>query len=284
MDKILVTGATGKTCSFLVPALLEAGHQVRVFVRNNEKAAALMKAGADIYVGDLNQEETIDDALEGIDRVYLCIWNGPTAARQGKNVIQAIKRVGSNPIVVRHSAFGSENSDIIQQVNEADNTLKESGIPWTILKPTFFMQNLVMASHSIKTDGNIYWDWDEGKVGMIDIRDVAECAFGALTGKAELDKEYILTGPKPVSMHDVASSFSSILGKRINYVAVPFEVSKDSMKGMGFSEYTVDCFIELNKGFSQGIANTSNNNVETLTGHIARSIDDFTKDFSTFFA
>jgi NAD(P)H dehydrogenase (quinone) len=112
---------------------------------------------------------------------------------------------------------------------------------------------------------------------------VAESALGALTGKAEQGKEYILTGPKSISMFDVAASFSKVLGKAINYVAVPHEASKESMVGMGFPEFIVDGYVELSQGFSQGFADTTTGHVEALSGHPARSIDDFTQDFKSFF-
>jgi uncharacterized protein YbjT (DUF2867 family) len=283
MAKILVTGATGNTCSILIPALIGAGQEVRAFVRNEEKARSLKDAGAEIYVGDLDQGDTIDGALEGIEKVYLCTWNGPCASAQGINIVEAIKRAGTFPFVVRHSAFGTDGSRLIQQINEVDHALQVSGIPWTSIKPTFFMQNMMMAAQSIQNGGQIYWDWAEGKAGMIDIRDVADSALGALTGKAEQGKEYILTGPESISMHDVAASFSKVLGKSINYVAVPRKASKVSMMGMGFPEFIVDGYVELSRGFSQGFADTTNANVEALSGHAARSIDDFTKDFKSFF-
>ena len=282
--KTLVIGATGNTCSILVPALINAGQEVRAFVRNEEKAQGLKEAGAEIYVGDLDRPETIDDALRGIDQVYLCTWNGPTASSQGINVINAIKKAGTNPFVVRHSAFGAKESRLIQQIDEVDKALRESGLRWTSIKPTFFMQNLMMAIPSIQGEGNIYWDWDDGKVGMIDVRDVADSALGALTGKAEEGKEYVLTGPNSVSMSEVASSFTNTLGKQVNYIPVPHEASKEAMMGMGFPEFIVDGYIELNEGFTNGYADTSNGNVEKLAGHAARSIDDFTRDFKGYFA
>jgi len=283
MAKILVTGATGSTCSILIPALLNAGQEVRAFVRNEEKAQSLKDAGAEIYVGDLDQADTIEGALEGIEKVYLCTWNGPTASLQGTNMVEAIKRAGISPYVVRHSAFGAAGSELIQQINKVDIALQESGLPWTIIKPTFFMQNMMMAAQSIQNGGQIYWDWADGKAGMIDIRDVADSAFGALTGKAEQRKEYVLTGPESISMHDVAASFAKVLDKSITYVAVPHEASKESMMGMGFPEFIVDGYVELSRGFSQGFANITTGNVEALSGHAPRSIDDFTMDFKSFF-
>ena len=281
--RTLVTGATGNTCSILIPALISAGQQVRAFVRDGKKAEGLKEAGAEIYVGDLDLPETIDAALVGVDQVYLCIWNGPSAAAQGINVINAIKKAGTDPFIVRHSAFGSKGSRIIQQIDEVDNALKASGLRWTSIKPTFFMQNLMMAASSVRSDGNIYWDWANGKAGMIDVRDVAESAFGALTGKAQEGKEYILTGPESVSMYDVATSFTKELGRQVNYIPVPHEASKNAMMGMGFPEFIVDGYIELNEGFTNGFADTANKNVEALTGHPARSVNNFTSDFKEYF-
>ncbi|OQP66588.1 hypothetical protein A3860_13995 [Niastella vici] len=281
--KTLVIGATGNTGSILIPALIKSGQKVRAFVHHEQKAQALKEAGAEIYVGDLDRPETIDGALKDIDQVYFCLWNGPTAATQGINVINAIKRVGTNSFVVRHSAFGSKGSRIIQQIDEVDNALKASGLHWTSIRPTFFMQNLLMAASTVQQDGSIYWDWADGKVGMIDVRDVAESALGALTGKAEEGKEYVLTGPAPVSMKDVATTFSKKLGKKVNYVPVSHEASKQAMMGMGFPEFIVDGYIELNEGFSNGVANTSTKNVQLLTGHPARSVEDFASDFKDYF-
>lgn len=69
----------------------------------------------------------------------------------------------------------------------------------------------------------------------------------------------------------------------IRDVAVPHEASKESMMGMGFPEFIVDGYVELSRGFSQGFADTTNGNVETLSGHAPRSIDDFTSDFKSYF-
>lgn len=120
-------------------------------------------------------------------------------------------RGSTNPLIVRHSAFGADSSEIIQLIDKVDDALKASGLYWISIRPTFFMQNLMMTSPSIQGEGNIYWDWADGKVGMIDIRDIADSAVGLLSGKAEEGKEYILTGPQSISIHDVADSFSKTL-------------------------------------------------------------------------
>jgi uncharacterized protein YbjT (DUF2867 family) len=281
--KILVTGATGNTGSGVVAALRSAGVDVRAFVRDRAKAEPLKNQGAEVMVGDLDKPETLDAAVKGVEKIYLLTWNGPTQARQVLNVVEAAKRSGGEPHIVRHSAWGSEKSRIIQQTNEAEAALKASGLAWTILRPTFFMQNTLMAAQTVKSDGVIYWDWNNGKAGMIDIRDVVEAAAAVLTGGGHEGKSYLLTGPASISFHDVAAALSRVLGKPVKYVSVPFEASRNSMVNMGFPEWIADGYVELSQGFSENFADLVTDHVPTLTGHPARSYEAFVRDFKQIF-
>lgn len=282
VGKVLVTGATGNTGSILVPALLDAGVDVRVFVRDASKAESLKEKGAEVVVGDLDEPETIGPAVEGVDKIYLLTWNGPTQAQQVENVVNAAQAAG-NPHIVRHSMWGSERSRIVQQGEEAEQTVKDSGLPWTMLSPTFFMQNTMMAAQTIASDGVIYWDLGDGKLSMIDVRDVADAAAAVLTGTGHKGQSYILTGPEAISMHDVADTFSRVLGKDVNYVNVPPEAALESMVGMGLPEWIARGYGELMEGFKEGFAERTTDKVEKLTGHRPRSFEQFARDHAHVF-
>ena len=280
--KVLVTGATGNTGSLLVPALLRAGVDVRILVRDEAKAKPLKDLGAEVVLGDLDKPETILPAVKNVDKIYLLTWNGETQLQQAINVIDAAKKSG-NPHIVRHSMWGSENSRIIKQGYKIEEILKASGLPWTILKPTFYMQNTMMAAQTISSDGVIYWDMKDGKLGMIDVRDIADAAFAVITGKGHEGKEYILTGPEAISFNDVAKIFSNVLDTEIKYVSVPGEAALQSMVGMGLPEWIAKGYVELSEGFSENFANSTTRNVEILTGHPSRSFEQFASDFTRVF-
>jgi len=281
--KVLVTGATGNTGSLLVPALLRENVDVRIFVRDEAKAKPLQDLGAEVVTGDLDEPATILPAVKNVDKIYLLTWNGETQLQQAENVINAAKyeRVSH---IVRHSMWGSENSRIIKQGYKIEEMIKSSGLPWTILKPTFFMQNTMMAAQTISSDGVIYWDMKDGKLGMIDVRDIADSAFAVITGEGYEEKEYILTGPEAISFEDVAKTFSNVLDKEVNYVNVPGEASFQAMTGMGVPEWIAKGYVELSEGFSENFASSTTNNVEILTGHKARSFEQFVNDFAKVFS
>jgi uncharacterized protein YbjT (DUF2867 family) len=280
--KVLVTGATGNTGPGLVAALRSAGVDVRILVRNPAKAQALKAAGAEVVVGDLDKPDTIPPALKGVSKVYLLTWNGPTAVQQADNVIKAARGAGYIHLV-RHSMWGPERSRIIQQGYQIEEMVKASGLPWTLLKPTFFMQNIMMAAQTVSSHGAIYWDMSDGKLGMIDVRDIVDAAFAVLTGRGHEGKSYILTGPAAISFSDVADSLSNALGKEVKYVSVPGEAAMKSMIDMGLPQWIAEGYVELDEGFADNFANSVTDNVAKLTGHPARSFDRFSHDFAQVF-
>jgi uncharacterized protein YbjT (DUF2867 family) len=282
----LVIGATGNTGSGVATSLLSQGLPVRALVRNPDKAEDLKQAGAEVVIGDLDDPNTLGDALfDGVGRAYFCAFNGPDALPQWINFREAVAKSGAKPRIVRLSAFGSPESRIVSELIKAEEDLKATDLRWTILQPTWFMQNLMMAAQTVKEQGAIYWDWADGKVGMIDVRDIVDCAVAAITADGDEfeGQSFRLTGPESIGMAEVAAALSNALGKEVGYVPVPHEAAKESMLGMGFPEWIVDGYVELNRGFENGYADEKTDNVEKLSGHPPGDIQTFANDFKQAF-
>lgn len=280
--KVLVTGATGNIGSLLVPALVKSGVSVRALVRDEAKAQPLRDSGAEVVIGDMDRPETLTQAVAGADSICFITWNGQTAEQQGRNVIAAAVKAGT-PHFVKVSAYGPETSRLIKQHDAIDAAVVASGLPYTFIKPTFFMQNVMMAAQTVASDGAIYMPFKDGKLGMVDVRDIAEATHSVLTTGGHHGRAYILTGPASISFHDVARSLSEALGKDVKYFDVPLEAARESMAGMGFPEWIVDGYLELFAGFAVNWGDRTTDAVEQLTGRPARSFAQFSSDFAAVF-
>lgn len=280
--KSLVTGATGNTGSILVPSLREAGVDVRALVRDEARAQALKELAAETAVGDLEQPETITPALEGVDKDYLLTWNGPPQAEHAANVIEAAEETGELHIV-RHSMWDPENSRIVQQGELVEEQLKSSNLSWTILRPTFFMQNLRMSAQTIASEAEMYWPLEDTEIAMIDIRDVVDCAVTVLTEEGHEGKTYTLTGPEANTFDEGAEAMTEALERDVEYVSVPDEAAEHAMVDMGMHEGGAEGYVELFEGFRAGYADHATDDVATLQGEPARSIEQFADDFAGMF-
>lgn len=280
---VLVTGATGKTGSGVAAGLLAQGTRVRALVRDLAKGQGLKSQGAELAIGDLDKAATLKPGIfDEVTAVYFCTWNGPTALDQWNSFHAALKAAGASPRMVRLSAFGAPQSRIIKQLAAAEEDLKNSGLVWTILQPTFFMQNTMMTAQTVKEQSAIYFDWGEGKAGMIDVRDVVDAAVGALNATdGRFDgKSFVLTGPRAIGFDAVAAAIGKAIGRDVKYVPVPHEAAKQAMMGMGVPEWIVDGFVELAGGFESNFANTTTDGVLRLAGHPPRSFEEFVRDFA----
>ena len=286
-DITLVSGATGNTGSGVAASLLAKGQRVRALVRDEAKAAGLREQGAEVAIVDLDRPETLnDDLLDGVTSVYFVTWNGPSALQQSRNLLETITRSGAAPHIVRLAAFGTSQSRIISELAKCEDDLKASGLPWTILEPTFFMQNVMMAASTVQGQGAVYFDWGSGKAGMIDLRDVVECAVSVLAGEsgAVEGETFVLTGPAAIGFADVADVLSRVIGRTVEYVPVSHEAASEAMLGMGVPEWIVKGYAELSTGFGDGFADLTTGNVQRLSGKKPRSFEQFARDYAEVFA
>ncbi len=286
-EKILVTGATGNVGSVLIPNLTNLGADVRALTRDESKAQGLKDAGIEVVVGALEKPSSLDAAFRGVDKVLLITPPNPNEVIQAQNGIQAAKRMGS-PLIVRLSADPIRGMPgalprLSGQHAETDGMLKASGLPYNIIRPHFFMQNTMMAAQTVAAEGVVYTAMKNGKLGMIDVRDIADVAVKVLTEDGHEGKTYTLTGPASISFHDVATALSKALGKQVTYVNVPLDAARKELISMGLPEWVADALSETFTAFSEGYGDFTTADVEQVTGHPARSYETFARDFAHVF-
>ncbi len=274
---IAVTGATGNVAPLIISLLQAGGHKVRALVRNPAKAASLAAQGVEIVEGDLSRPRTIEHAFDGADAVMSIVAPGPLAPQQASAVTWAARKAGVGQIV-RLSAFGAAHD--APTVNSrlhalSDAELERSNLPWTILKPHFFMQNLFMAAESVAKEGAMYLALGDGKLGMIDVADIAAVAAHVLSTPGHIGKTYVLTGPTSIDMHQVAEAFTQAVGKPVRYVPIPVAALDQGLSQMGTDEFTRTLYCDYFAAYSANWGDAVTDEVSRLLGRPARSIADF---------
>jgi len=274
---IFVTGANGNIASLMIPELIKQGATVRALVRDLGKAETLKTAGAQIVQGDYSDQDSLNAAAKGVDAIVSITPPNPDAVEQADNIIKAAKHAGS-PFLLRISAIGAaadaptDNGKLHHQTDEA---IKASGLTYTILRPHFFMQNTFMAVESISGEGNMYMGMGEGKLGMIDVRDIADCCVNILMDGGHENKIYNPTGPASITFTEVAKIIGEGLGKEVNYVAIPPSEVNKAIVEMGWGEWGGKIMEDYSQAYSEGWGDFTNDDVKNITGHEPRSYKQF---------
>lgn len=279
---ILVTGATGTVGKHVTAELARLGQPVRALVRDTAKAAGL---SAELAVGDFDDPPSLARALEGCDHAFLLIGLNERNLEQTHAFLAAAKSAGVSHIV-RLSALGAApQSPILLGRHHAacDAALEASGIGWTILQPANFHQNVFYSLATIKGQNAMYLPCGEGKVGSIDVRDIAAVAGKALTEEGHMGKTYVLTGHDPISFGDMAQHMSRAAGREIRYVPVAEEAARQAMLGIGMDEWYVEAVLELYGAVRAGYTSLVNGEVERLLGRPPISFAQFASDHAEVF-
>jgi uncharacterized protein YbjT (DUF2867 family) len=231
---ILLTGVTGKTGGETARQLLKKGARVRAVVRDEAKAAELKAAGAELVVGDMADAGTVRRALAGIEKAFLLLPNGRHQRELEMQFTDLAVAAGVKHLVKMSSmeAVAHAKTPIPQAHWAVEEHIRASGLDWTMVKPNFFMQNLLASANSIRQQRRFSLPMGSGTTGMADIRDIGAACAEVLTGRGHAGQSYEITGPEVLTFYDVAERFSEVLGEKVEYVPMPMEQFCERMKGI----------------------------------------------------
>jgi uncharacterized protein YbjT (DUF2867 family) len=240
---ILVSGATGQQGGAVARNLLERGFAVRALTRDAEKAAAreLGDLGAEVVSGDLEDRSSIDRVLDGVYGVFSVqqFWGIGVEGevRQGVLLADAAKAAGVEHYV--YSSVGSAHRETgiphFDSKWEVEEHVRASGVPYTVLRPVFFMQNWEFMREPI-LGGTLPQPLAPGKpFQMIDAEDIGVFVAMAFEDpETWIGREVDIAGDE-LTMPEIAGTFSRVIGRNVDYFQVPWEGFEEQMG----EEYTI---------------------------------------------
>jgi len=276
---ILVIGGRSKIGAALIGELLGRGQQVRALVRAGEPTGSVPGA-AEAVTGDLADEGSLVTAMAGVEKVFLLSSPHPDAVSWHRHAIDAARRTQVQ-LLVRSSILGADREspgEFIRAHTTCDRYLEDSGLPFVIVRPNLFLQNIPESTiPSIDASGTFYADAGEARISMVDTRDVAAVASRALTEPGHAGAHYDVTGPEALSYADVAAKLTSAMGRRISYVAAPDDAVRKALLGAGLTEWFAGALVGLYQDYrrsgTDGYAAQVTETCQRLTGRPARSLD-----------
>jgi ergot alkaloid biosynthesis protein len=266
VDRVLVTGGTGKTGSLVARQLAERGVQARVATRNPTTPEQVRF--------DWGDTETHRAALDGIDAVYLV---APTDRTDHLSVMlplleQAVKQ-GVSQLVLLSASSLPEGAPMMGEVHA---WLHANATRWVALRPSWFMQNFV-TQHlpSIVNEGCIYSATSDGRTPFIDAADIAAVAVEALCNPMVASGERILTGPEALTYDEVAERISAVTGRPVRHCRLSVEELAQRYAGFGIPEHYADALARMDDAIAHGSEDRVTAEVEATTGRKPTNLSDF---------
>ena len=278
---ILVVGATGTVGREVVRRLSTAGARPLALMHTG-RTGPVPSDRSDRVTADLDRPATVEAALAGVDRLFLLTRQTGRQLAQEQTVIAAAARAGVGR-VVKLSVFRAEERSPLQiarQHWQAERVLQDSGLQHTVLRPVFFMQNLF----GMVRDGTIATAAQDGRVAMIDARDIAAAAVAALTTVPAAGRVYTLTGPEAVSFDQVADVLGRQAGRTVRHVRVPAEAVFERLRVAGAEAWFAADMAALHGMLANGYEDVVTDEVSSLTGAPATPLARFATDFAARFA
>lgn len=288
MATVLVTGATGNIGSRVVGELRARDVPVRAFVRDPGKAATILGEDIDLAVGDFGEPASIRRAMEGVDRVFLACANSPRQVEYETNVIDAAVASGGRRIV-KLSAIGAEVGSPLafwDWQGHIERHLGASGLPASILWPSFYMTGLIGSAEPIKHTGTLFAPLASARIAMIDPRDVAAAAVALIEhGPAgqTFHAPFHLTGPEAISYGEVARHLSAATGRPIEFVHVPDEAARQGLAAAGIPSWLAEQLVILFGLLRKGVQAQTTDTVRVLTGREPGAFAQFARDHAAAF-
>lgn len=279
---ILLTGITGNNGGATANTLIDKGVKFRALVRDLDKAADWATKGVELVKGDLEDASSVKAALAGVDRAVLILPNSEDQQRLELSFIETAKQAGlpwiikvSSPEAVRGTTSAIPLAHIA-----AEDAVMASGMNWTFVRPSFFMQNLLGLPAQAKETGKVSMPMGDGTVALTDCADAGVFLAHVLTDEnsaQHYSQCYDITGPDPVlTFNDVARIIGEVIGQDVKYDNCDAAAFKETIRPFHRNDWHSDAvaflFEEIENGETPGI---KTNTFQEMTGRPGTSFKEF---------
>jgi NAD(P)H dehydrogenase (quinone) len=246
---IAVTGAGGKTGVAILQALAKRGVATRGLVHKATDQAAVVAAGAaESVVGKIEQRSVLDELLAGVDAVYhICPNMHPEEVAIGATFIASAQAAGVKHLVY-HSVLHPHVAAMPHHWHKClvEEQIFASGLPFTILQPTAYMQNLLGYWGAIAQTGFYTVPYPiTTRLSLVDLQDVAEVAARVLTEPGHHGAIYELVGTPPLTQSEVTHSLSEHLGQTVVAQELNIELWEAGARAQGLSDYALQTLRQM---------------------------------------
>ena len=252
---ILVTGAAGKTGRAVIEALVARAQAVRALAHRSEHVGLLTRLGVqEVVVGDMRDQAAVDEAARGVRAVYHLAPNlHPEEVVLGQ-VALAAARAGGVAHFVYHSVLHPQTEAMPHhwQKLRVEEALLASGLSYTIVQPAAYMQNVSAYWDAISERGVYPVPYAaQTRLGMVDLKDVAEAAALVLTEPGHAGATYELSGPEILSQTETAAILAQQLGRPVRVECVPIEAWQAQARDAGMGDYQVETLVKMFQYYEQ---------------------------------
>ncbi|WP_457578883.1 SDR family oxidoreductase [Ensifer adhaerens] len=268
-DTLLVTGATGQLGKLVLDQLLASGiapARIIATSRDTAKLADYIARGVQARVADFDDPASLDQAFAGADRILIISTDAldqpGKRLKQHLAAVAAAKKAGAKHIV--YTSMPSPETSVIPFAPDhlgTENAIKATGIPYTILRNGWYMENLFMAlPHALET-GQWYSSSGEGRLAHIARGDTAKAAAAALAASTSESHTYTLTGGELRSTDEIAALVAKATGKSLNVVHISDEALAGGLKSAGLPDFLIPIVVSFD-------ANTRGGHIDMVTGDV----------------
>lgn len=287
---IAIVGATGNTGRAAYKELRALGENPLCVVRNPDKARDVLGADAKTVVAEITDRPALEQALRGVDRVFVVTGHNPQTGEQQINILEAAKAAGVQYFVKVSGTQAISSPDSPTPVGRGhyavEQAMMKGGIGWTILRPGLFMQNTFAQAAMIKNDGKMAMPFAADlAIPFIDTRDSGAVGARVVRDAKKYEGQTVEYTGRQSSFGAFAKDFSAVLGKTVTYIAAPYEAAEAALKARGLPDWLVNHQIVMARLVGTGAL--SKENAEPLKAILGRepiSTRQFVQDHKAMFS